>query len=427
MENKFWESCFDFWKDLGGNDISLDRINQVKDIIPIIENNFQFDKVNCIETGASSTFKDDGAVGIIFAKACQITGGEFHSVDIDEEVVNRSKKLYDKHKLDVNHYIQDSVNFLNNLDKTVDFIPNIVHLDSWDVQLYNPLPCALHGWKEFVAIEDKMPVGSILIVDDNWFKGTYVEWVFPHKEDEVIDVTYPILGKGALIYHHIKDCKSNWVKISNDVIGSNTKIVYKKCKQFTCPPGQESLTEGFQREIFEEREYDRFGINIKPGDIVLDAGGNVGIFTQYAIDKGASKVVAYECDKPHFECYNKNINSNKVNCTLGYVGHGEKCYNIKNILEQHQISHIDFAKIDIEGYEYDFLMNISDEEIRKVKKWAIEFHPGYYEIDGDDKLKGKKLWDFLKILEKFSINGFRIKYEWVHKGWDVVHLFAEQE
>ena len=33
-------------------------------------------------------------------------------------------------------------------------VPNLVHLDSWDVNLKNPLPCALHGWREFVAIED---------------------------------------------------------------------------------------------------------------------------------------------------------------------------------------------------------------------------------------------------------------------------------
>jgi hypothetical protein len=31
----------------------------------------------------------------------------------------------------------------------------------------NPLPCALHGWREFEAIESKMPIGSIIIIDDN--------------------------------------------------------------------------------------------------------------------------------------------------------------------------------------------------------------------------------------------------------------------
>ena len=83
--------------------------------------------------------------------------------------------------------------------------------------------------------------------------------------------------------------------------------------------------------------------------------------------------------------------------------------------------------MDIEGDEFDLLLNISNEDIKKVKKWAIEFHPHYFKNEMHPQEKADKLWDFLKILEKFSINGFKIKYEWIHKQWDVVHLFAERE
>jgi len=124
------------------------------------------------------------------------------------------------------HYVNDSVNFL----KETEIIPNLVHLDSWDVDLKNPLPCALHGWREFEAIENKMPIGSILIVDDNWFRGTWVEWTYPNKPNERIDINYPILGKGALIWHFIENNKSNWIKISEDTVGSNIKLVYKKIR-----------------------------------------------------------------------------------------------------------------------------------------------------------------------------------------------------
>jgi hypothetical protein len=34
----------------------------------------------------------------------------------------------------------------------------------------------LHHWLEFVEIESKMPSGSILLVDDNFFRGTTVYW-----------------------------------------------------------------------------------------------------------------------------------------------------------------------------------------------------------------------------------------------------------
>ena len=73
-------------------------------------------------------------------------------------------------------------------------------------------------------------------------------------------------------------------------------------KNFICPIGQEDLTNSFQREIYTEGEYDRFGIKIESGDVVLDCGANVGIFAQYALDLGASKIYSYECDEPHFNC-----------------------------------------------------------------------------------------------------------------------------
>lgn len=100
----------------------------------------------------------------IFAKLCQFTNGEFHSVDIDDQIIEESKMLYEELGVPVNHHMQDSVKFL----KETNIIPNLVHLDSWDLDLRNPFPSALHGWREFIAIEDKMPVGSILIVDDNF-------------------------------------------------------------------------------------------------------------------------------------------------------------------------------------------------------------------------------------------------------------------
>ena len=43
------------------------------------------------------------------------------------------------------------------------------------------------------------------------------------------------------------------------------------------------------------------------------------------------------------------------------------------------------------------------------------------------RIKKIKLGWLLGILEQFSVNGFRIKYEKIHKGWDLAHLYAEIE
>jgi hypothetical protein len=203
------------------------RSYQLNKVIEEIEDDFHFEKIICIETGASHNW-DDGCVGLFFAKVCELTNGEFHSVDINPELVNNSKLLYNSLGFtNINHHINDSVNYLHNTE----VIPNLVHLDSWDLDLTNPFPSALHGWREFIAIEGKMSIGSILIVDDNFFKGTWVSWDYSDgSESKIINITYPIVGKGSNIWHFINSGRSNWKKLSKDTAGSNQKLIFKKVK-----------------------------------------------------------------------------------------------------------------------------------------------------------------------------------------------------
>ncbi len=209
------------------------RPRQLRDISDLLSKHFKFDTIKCIETGASCDAGADGAVGLYFAKLCELTNGEFYSVDINKPSLDLSKKLYKKHNLEVNHNLKDSVEYLENID----FIPNLVHLDAMDFNLKNPLPSALHGWREFAALKDKMPIGSIIIVDDNWIDGTWIEWVYPEAtglDNEIIDITYPILGKGSLISHFINDeetsSKSGWEMIGVYTPGHNNKLIMKKIK-----------------------------------------------------------------------------------------------------------------------------------------------------------------------------------------------------
>src|SRR5262249_48747180 len=46
---------------------------------------------------------------------------------------------------------------------------------------------------------------------------------------------------------------------------------------------------------------------VKPGDIVLDCGANVGVFTREALDAGASLVVSIEPSARNVECLRRNF------------------------------------------------------------------------------------------------------------------------
>ena len=64
-------------------------------------------------------------------------------------------------------------------------------------------------------------------------------------------------------------------------------------------------------EIFVEKLYFQGGVSISPGDIVLDVGANIGIFTLFAAKQGA-QVYAFEPVPPTFEVLQHNIRLHRL-------------------------------------------------------------------------------------------------------------------
>lgn len=184
--------------------------------------------INTIETGASFNIKD-GAMGLLFGIISQRTGGRMWMVDIDANKIEESKKLFEKYNIDcVNFVVQDSVHFLQKFNEKID----IIHLDSYDLDILDPFPSALHGWREFEAIKDKMYSKSIILIDDNYINGTWVNWHLVSNNDiiktERIDIKYPCIGKGAHIYWWSIQENTDWELVSDLIVGENIKITCQK-------------------------------------------------------------------------------------------------------------------------------------------------------------------------------------------------------
>ena len=64
-------------------------------------------------------------------------------------------------------------------------------------------------------------------------------------------------------------------------------------------------------EIFVDKLYFQEGVSILPGDIVLDVGANIGVFTLFAAKQGA-QVYAYEPVPPTFEVLQHNIHLHRL-------------------------------------------------------------------------------------------------------------------
>ena len=56
---------------------------------------------------------------------------------------------------------------------------------------------------------------------------------------------------------------------------------------FKYPDGTKGWVDGFYDEIFNGLEYDRHGARVEAGDIVIDFGAFIGMFTHFALGKGA--------------------------------------------------------------------------------------------------------------------------------------------
>jgi FkbM family methyltransferase len=125
--------------------------------------------------------------------------------------------------------------------------------------------------------------------------------------------------------------------------------------------------------------------DVQPGDVVLDCGANVGVFTRYALKRGARKVVAIEpapenlaCLRRSFEreirqgsvvVYDKGVwdrdaelNFKVVNgdsrldsAVLDVPGASEGARitvtTIDKLVEELKLGRVDFVKMDIEGAE----------------------------------------------------------------------------
>lgn len=150
--------------------------------------------------------------------------------------------------------------------------------------------------------------------------------------------------------------------------------------------------------------YERFDCVVNEGDTVVDIGANVGAFANYAYYKGAGKIYCFEPADTAFECLvrNKPLGAETIKAAVGkttgivkitlpsqddtmsgssFISNGVSNYapsvTIDTLFEEKVFDKIDFLKIDCEGAELDVIDGISDENLGKIKKIALEFHANY--------------------------------------------------
>lgn len=137
-------------------------------------------------------------------------------------------------------------------------------------------------------------------------------------------------------------------------------------------------------------------VTLREGDVVVDLGANMGLFTLLAAIK-CQRVIAVDAQSGFRKDIEANLRSNgvlhKAAIEVALVGGGSGVFadanafrgashfegvlppqlSMPELMERHELSRIDFLKMDIEGSEFDLFRGSTD-WLARVDRIAMEVH-----------------------------------------------------
>jgi FkbM family methyltransferase len=194
---------------------------------------------------------------------------------------------------------------------------------------------------------------------------------------------------------------------------------------------------------FIEKELDRDNVQVTPGDVFVDLGGNIGMSSLYAERRGAKEIYAFEPDPNMRSLFNKNVptatvypfamSNKKEEIELYHWPHnpnniGPKyktsTVTLKDVL--HMVGKkIDYLKIDIEGFEDTVFDEMTLEECEQIDKMMIEHHN--YETLDDFCTKLRRLGFKIVHINRGYQAYVYAKYVGVHNKFDCTLDTQEQK
>ena len=155
-------------------------------------------------------------------------------------------------------------------------------------------------------------------------------------------------------------------------------------------------------EIFVRKCYETTGVEIGSGDVVIDGGAHLGMFSLYAISKGARKVIAFEPDLTNFRLLAENtiidlriliyfralwsvpgkmlnfrsIPTDSPSSGVVITGANAQAYSetIDNLVDKISIDQVDFIKLDVECSELQALKGAKNTILKYNPKLAIALY-----------------------------------------------------
>jgi FkbM family methyltransferase len=157
-------------------------------------------------------------------------------------------------------------------------------------------------------------------------------------------------------------------------------------KNFDWGQSSEEWRKHAAREVLVEKIYEKY-FPVEEGDIVVDLGASVGDFIWSIKNKKPKHCWAVEPLDSYFDTLQKNLLGKPVSFVKAAISSDKmielqwdgmiskpRVLSFKEFIDENNIKHIDFLKIDCEGGEYSVFIPSNIEYLKNVKKIATEFH-----------------------------------------------------
>jgi len=115
---------------------------------------------------------------------------------------------------------------------------------------------------------------------------------------------------------HAEENQKRQIEIKDEILKASTVISKDdKYEQWQTPKGTYWIAAGSRYVLpfnLAEQQRKIYGTGqhfVRPGDVVLDCGANIGVFVRAALDAGAKTIVAIEPAPENIECLRRNFKS----------------------------------------------------------------------------------------------------------------------
>jgi FkbM family methyltransferase len=176
---------------------------------------------------------------------------------------------------------------------------------------------------------------------------------------------------------------------------------------FYHPPGQGGLAEGIL-DLWVQQVYTRDFYQPKSGDVVIDAGANVGLFCVWLAKRFPDcRILAFEPATENFNVLQKNISASGVASIATYqagLGAGDgffalrrsgdrsydfqvsleptdehasdaiRLFSLASAIKEAKADRIALVKCDIEGSECELFGAATNDDLQRVERFAVEYH-----------------------------------------------------